>query len=149
MVKNTLKKDLITFFLIAIVGASVNFFSRKILYSKFFPFALSEIPSYFTGMVIGFVLTKQFAFNAKGSGNTRREMVKYVIITIIALGVTIFTSVPALYALNTYFPSLSLSLRESIAHLTGMGFSFVANFIGHKLFTFRSTGMYNRVTNKQ
>ena len=114
-------------------------------------------------MVIGFVLSKYFAFNAKGSGNTRREMVKFLIISLIALVVTYVVSVSMLYILTYKLsyavevvhetlvriigPTLTLpTVRDSLAHITGMGFSFITNFIGHKLFTFKSTGVYDRVS---
>lgn len=97
-------------------------------------------------MIVGFVLTKRYAFNAKGSGNTRREMVKFLIISLIALGVTYVVAVAMLYVLTFHFATLPKIVRETLAHISGMGFSFITNFIGHKLFTFKSTGVYNRVS---
>lgn len=141
-------KDLIAFFLVAVAGSSVNFISRM-LYGKFLPFNISIIPAYLTGMIIGFVLTKRFAFNAKASGNTRREMVKFLIISLIALAVTYIVAVSMLYILSFYLPHFSLFMRETLAHVTGMGFSFITNFVGHKLFTFRPTGFYDRVRVRQ
>lgn len=96
-------------------------------------------------MIVGFVLSKRYAFNAKGSGNTRREMVKFVIISLIALGVMYVVAVAMLYVLTFNFPNLPKIVRESLAHVSSTGFSFITNFIGHKLFTFKSTGVYDRV----
>jgi putative flippase GtrA len=138
-------RELITFFLVAVAGASVNF-SVRILYSLFMSFEWSVVLAYVTAMSVGFILTKQFAFNAKGSGNTYREMVKFTIVSLLALLSTLLASIMALKVLNVYLTSRSLFFRETAAHLTGMGFSFLTNFFGHKLFTFKSTGVYDRVS---
>jgi len=136
-------RDFATFLLIASAGFLVNFTSR-FYYAKFLPFNYNIIPSYLSGMVVGFVLSKRYAFNAKGSGNTRREIVKFVIISLIAMGVMYVVAVAMLHVLTFNFPDLPKIVRESLAHVSGTGFSFITNFIGHKLFTFKSTGVYNR-----
>jgi putative flippase GtrA len=141
-------KDFATFFLIACAGFLANFTSR-FYYAKFLPFNYNIIPSYLTGMVVGFFLSKRYAFNAKASGNTRREMVKFVIISFIALGVMYVVAVAMLHILTFNFPRLPKVVRESLAHVSGTGFSFITNFIGHKLFTFKSTGVYDRFRIRQ
>jgi putative flippase GtrA len=138
-------RELITFFLVAVAGASVNFKARY-EFSKFMSFEWSVVLAYLTAMTIGFVLTKQFAFNAKTSGNTYREMIKFSIVSLLALLSTLLASVIALKILNVYLSNRSLIIREATAHLSGMGFSFLTNFFGHKLFTFKSTGVYERVS---
>ncbi|MBC7919999.1 MAG: GtrA family protein [Ferruginibacter sp.] len=147
-VRNKPFKDFIVFFLVAFAGASVNF-SARIIYGQFLPFNLSIVPAYLTGMIVGFVLTKRYAFNAKASGNTRREMVKFLLISLLALAVTYVTSVSVLPLLNRHLADVSLFFRQTFAHVTGMGLSFLTNFFGHKLFTFKSTGFYERVRQKQ
>ncbi|MES2730385.1 MAG: GtrA family protein [Bacteroidota bacterium] len=141
-------QEFITFFIVALAGASVNFFSRKFIYREFLPFGLSVIPAYLTGMIVGFVLTKRFAFNAKDSGNTRREMVKFIIISLLALIATYITSVATLHILHFYLsdsPPLIRNSLETLAHITGMGSSFMINYFGQKLFAFKSTGFYDRL----
>ena len=137
--------DLGTFFLVALAGASVNFGAR-LLYSQFIGnFELSVACAYLSATLVGFALTKRFAFNAKGSGNTYREMAKFTLVSLLALAITVCVASFALQLLNRFASSRPLLVRETLAHLTGMGFSFVTNFLGHKLFTFKTTGVYNRV----
>jgi putative flippase GtrA len=136
-------KDLITFFLVAVAGASVNF-SVRIVYGLFMNFEWSVIIAYLTAMSVGFILTKRFAFNAKSSGNTYREMIKFILVSLLALVSTLLASVTALKMLNFQLPDRSLFFRETSAHVVGMGFSFLTNFFGHKLFTFKTTGFYDR-----
>lgn len=135
--------ELVTFFLVAVVGASVNF-SVRIVYGLFMNFEWSVMLAYLTAMSVGFLLTKRFAFQAKSSGNTYREMIKFTLVSLLALVSTLLASVSALKLLHAYLPDRSLFFRETFAHLVGMGFSFLTNFFGHKLFTFKTTGFYDR-----
>ena len=71
----------------------------------------------------------------------------------VALVVQIYVAKYTLeYVANPLFPNLSKIWRETGSHVVGMGLSFLANFFGHKLLTFRSTGVYDRIksrTNRQ
>lgn len=141
-------KSFFSFFLTALFGASVNFFSQ-ILYRKSFDYSTSVFLGYLTATVVSFVPTKLFAFSAKQTGNTGREMIKFVIIALVAWGVQVGVAVATLeWIANPYFPSISTFWREKGSHVVGMGFSFLANYFGHKLLTFRSTGMYDKIRSR-
>ncbi len=141
-------KSFFSFFLTALFGASVNFFSQ-ILYRKSFDYSTSVFLGYLTATVVSFVPTKLFAFSAKQTGNTGREMIKFVIIALVAWGVQVGVAVATLeWIANPYFPSVSTFWREKGSHVVGMGFSFLANYFGHKLLTFRSTGMYDKIRSR-
>ena len=132
------------FFLTALLGASVNLSSR-IYYRQYFDFDTSILFGYLTAVIVSFIPTKLFAFSAKGTGNTSREAIKYVIIALLAWAVQIYVAVATLeWIANPLFPNLPLAWRETGSHVVGMGFSFLANYFGHKLLTFRSTGVYDR-----
>ena len=154
-------KELAVYLAIASIGFSVNVVSR-VVYSEVFKirFGLSVIFAYGTGMVVGFILTKQFAFDAKKSAKTSREMLKFFGVSIAALTVTFIFSMLFKLMLEAYFasnpaqhaywsaeisklnhPSIN---RELLAHLIGTGFGFFINFFGHKFFTFRSTGYWEK-----
>ncbi|TAE22869.1 MAG: GtrA family protein [Cytophagales bacterium] len=141
-------REFFTFFLTAVFGASVNFFSQ-IFYreSLDYSFDTSVLLGYLTATVISFVPTKLFAFSAKETGNTNREAVKFLVIALVAWAVQYLVSVGTLrYVANPLFPEAKVFWREKSSHVVGMGFSFLANYFGHKLLTFRSTGMYDRLT---
>jgi putative flippase GtrA len=155
-------KGLVIYFLIACTGFSTNVGSR-IIYSELFGirFSLSVTLAYATGMVVGFVLTKMFAFGARNSGNTYREMVKFAMVSAVALLVTLAFSLVFLALFNWYFEydpvnhefistnimklGIPVINRELASHLGGTGFGFFANFFGHKFFTFKSTGYYDKI----
>ncbi|MGA0557062.1 GtrA family protein [Larkinella sp. VNQ87] len=129
----------------ALLGATVNFVSQ-IIYRKFFNFDTSVLLGYLTATVVSFLPTKNYAFSAKGTGNTGREMIKFLVIALVAWGVQVGMAVATLqWVANPYFPTVSLFWREKSSHVVGMGFSFLANYFGHKLLTFRSTGMYDKL----
>lgn len=153
-IKNKELKSFILFFLTAILGAGTNFISQ-IPYKMLFvslgygdkpAFNLSVFAGYLTATVVSFIPAKVFAFSAKESGNSKRESIKYLIIAAAALGIQVAISSLTLdYVANPVFAKQSLFLREKASHLTGMGFSFFANYYGHKFLTFRNTGIYDKI----
>lgn len=141
-------KSFFSFFLTALLGASVNFITQ-IFYRKFFDFGTSVFLGYLTATVVSFLPTKRFAFSAGKTGNTGREAIKFVIIALVALVVQVYVSKFTLaFIANPLFPGLEPFWREKGSHVVGMGLSFLANYFGHKLLTFRSTGVYNRIRSR-
>ncbi|WP_337042068.1 GtrA family protein [Emticicia sp. 17c] len=153
-IKNKELKSFISFFLTAILGAGTNFITQ-IPYKTLFlnlgfadkpAFNLSVSAGYLTATVVSFIPAKVFAFSAKESGNTRRESVKFLIIALVAWGIQVgVSSLTFDFIANPFFSEYSLFLREKGSHVTGMGFSFLANYFGHKFLTFRSTGIYDKI----
>lgn len=153
-IKNKELRTFITFFLTAVLGAGTNFVTQ-IPYKSLFlslgyadkpAFNLSVFAGYLTATVVSFIPAKVFAFSAKESGNSKRESIKYLIIAIVALGIQVgISSLTLDYIANPFFSNFSLFLREKGSHVVGMGFSFFANYYGHKFLTFRSTGVYDKI----
>ncbi|WP_369822667.1 GtrA family protein [Spirosoma sp. 209] len=146
--KYKVSRSFFSFFLTALLGASVNFLSQ-IFYRNYFEFGTSVFLGYLTATVVSFIPTKRFAFSAGKTGNTGREAIKFFIIALVALAVQVGVSKFTLsYIANPFFPNLSPFAREKASHVVGMGLSFMANYFGHKLLTFRSTGMYDRIRSR-
>lgn len=150
-------KSFSAFFLTALLGAAINFLSQipfrdwllNADYSTEKSLSYSIILSYLTATIITFIPSKLFAFSAKGTGNTSRESIKFLVIALIALFVQESISIFTYHNVaNVYFPDLSEFRRSKGSHLIGMGFSFLANFFGHRLITFRSTGVYEKFKSK-
>ncbi len=154
-------KGFAIYFGIACIGFSVNVISR-IIYSDVLKlrFSISVALAYFTAMIVGFTLTKMFAFGARDSGNTMREAVKFFVVSMVALFVTLIMSVAALIinnwlfeaypdfhaeVLNTLKGTYRFINRELASHLFGIGFGFFANYFGHKFVTFKTTGYWDRM----
>lgn len=155
-------RDLIIYFGIAILSSSTNFFSR-ILYDEQLGlgYGISIVIAYFTGGIVAFTLSKLFAFGARNSGNTKNELIRFILTTTVAMGVTWLASKIALHLFQeveifshiisginefiSYTGELAgltirleiLALAKTLAHIVGLCFGFVVNFAGHKLFTFK------------
>jgi putative flippase GtrA len=141
-------KDIFSFFLTALLGASINFVSQ-IFYRTYFDYATSVLCGYLTATVLTFIPTKRYAFSAAQTGNTGREAVKFLAIALVALLVQVYVAKYTLeWVANPMFPTATKLMREKGSHVAGMGMSFMANYFGHKLLTFRTTGMYDKLTAK-
>jgi len=149
------KKDLIAYFLVAGTGAAVQLIAGSIIRNNF-RFSYSEAISwaYLISFIVGFLLTKMFAFDARNTNQTHREMLKFMMVAGASWGITWFFAVASLKYVVTMFGEHSaifpfskkpVNLDELGSQLIGMGFSFVFNYILHKTFTFRSTGFYDRL----
>jgi len=167
-------KNFAVYFIIACAGVSSNIVSATFLRRKFdVGFGSSIVLGYLVGMVVGFTLTKLFAFNARNSGNITRELIKFFLVSMVALTVTWFFSEIILRVINFWFGAypttqfhlealvgevsqmvndfigipLSLAFIDRLlfSNLGGICFGFFANFFGHKYFTFKTTGFYDRM----
>jgi putative flippase GtrA len=149
------KKDLIAYFLVAGTGATVQLITGSILRNNFYC-SYSEAISwaYLISFIVGFTLTKLFAFDARNTNQTRREMLKFMMVAGASWGITWFFAVVSLkFIANTFgehsaiipFGNKPINLNELGSQVIGMGFSFVFNYILHKTFTFKSTGFYDRL----
>jgi putative flippase GtrA len=148
--KNKAQKEFVSFFLTALLGASVNFFSQ-VFYRDYFSFNTSVLLGYLTATIVSFIPMKLYAFSAKDSGNSKREMVKFFGIAAIAWAVQVGVAAATLdWVANPLLSEyLTIFWREKFSHVVGMGFSFLANFFGHKLLTFRSTGVLDRIRSRK
>lgn len=148
-------KDLIAYFFVAGTGAVVQLICGS-LFQDWFGLTFQEsVPvAYAASFVVGFGLTKLFAFNARNSNQTRREMIKFLMVSTFSGFVTVFFSIMALKISDAYFDKYMFTIPSSdkqvnvnqmVSNIIGMGFSFVSNYILHKTFTFKSTGFYDRL----
>lgn len=148
-------KDLLAYFLVAGTGAVVQLLSSSLLQDWFdLSFQQSIWPSYLISLVVGFILTKLFAFDARRTNQTNREMVKFLIVALFSGFVTDLTTRFAYYVSSAYFQTYEfqipfshkmVNINEMLCYLFGMGCSFVSNYTLHKTFTFKSTGFYDRL----
>jgi putative flippase GtrA len=146
-------KSFVSFFLTAVLGASVNFLSQIPFMALFQKWGLayhsaylwSIFWAYIVATIVSFIPAKLFAFSAKGSGNTKRETLKFLLIALVALCIQEGVSIFVLENIaNVSFKEFSDLIREKGSHLVGMGCSFLANYFGHKFLTFRTTGIYDK-----
>lgn len=170
-------KNFAVYFLIACAGVISNVFCATFVRrAGWVGYGSSIVLGYLFGTVVGFTLTKLFAFNARNSGNAVREAVKFLMVSMVALTVTWVSAEIILRIVNYLFdgyPNLQNHLealvgdvtymvddlsglpiklrfidRQLFSHLGGICFGFFANFFGHKYFTFKTTGLHEKYIRK-
>ena len=154
--KSTLfnKKDLVAYFLIAGAGAIVQLVCGGLLKDWFkLNYEATILPAYFISVIVGFTLTKLFAFDARKTQQTNREMIKFLMVATFSGFITWFFSVMPYKLLQTFmsdfylqipFAYKKINVTQILTTTTGMGFSFISNYVLHKTFTFKSSGFYDR-----
>jgi putative flippase GtrA len=148
------RKDLIAYFIIAGIGAVIQLLAGGLLKDWFrMSYESTILPAYFVSLLVGFVLTKLFAFNARQTKQTQREMIKFLMVATFSGFVTWFFSVLPYSYIARHYPDFFIQIPYSIKRvnitqvgttMNGMGFSFVSNYVLHKSFTFKSSGFYDR-----
>ncbi len=148
------RKDLFAYFLIAGTGAVIQLLAGALLKDWFrLGYEKTILPAYFISLIAGFIMTKLFAFDARKSQQTRREMIKFMMVATFSGFVTWGFSVLPYHFIQASYRDLYIQIPYSIKHvnvtqisttMNGMGFSFVSNYVLHKTFTFKSSGFYDR-----
>jgi putative flippase GtrA len=159
---------LLKYLLVAITGVMINLVVSEALQSQLgLGFTRSLALGYLAGMIFGFFATRAFAFNAREPYSIRREAVKYIIVSLIALLVTSISGTVVLivttWGIKSYpkthdyfldflnwFPILPTVVnRDFVGRIGGICFGFFINYFGHRFFTFRNTGTVNFVLLKK
>lgn len=148
-------KDLFAYFIVAGTGAVIQLVCSSLIQDWFnITFQQSIWPSYIVSFAAGFTLTKLFAFDARKTNQTRREMIKFIMVATFSGFVTDFGTRFAYYLSNNYLEVYTyilpgsvkaVNVNEMVCYIFGMGCSFISNYILHKTFTFKSTGFYDRL----
>lgn len=147
MKKRLIFNQLSAYLIVSGVAALINFLSRFV-YDLITNFEISLIMAYCTGLIFNFSLSKKFVFNSKESGKTLREFIKFFLVASGGLIALYISSVFVFWLSNLYFSSYPIQLRKSVSHIIGIGVGFILNFVGHKFFSFRSSGIWKFITNK-
>ncbi len=149
------KKDLIAYLFIAGTGAIVQLICGSLLQDWFgISYGWSVQIAYQISLIVGFILTKMFAFDVRNTEKTQREMVKFLLVSqfsgiIMTLVAIIFLKITNLILPETKFlvpySQKSIHVNQLVSTVIGMVFSFFSNYYFHKTFTFKSTGFYDRL----
>jgi putative flippase GtrA len=149
------RKDLLAYFLVAGIGAIIQFPISSILQDWFgTSFRLSVRLAYWFSLVVGFFLTKLFAFEARNTEQTKREMLKFILVGLFAGEVMTFSADKLLLLINNLntnkfigipFSKKLFNINQFFSHGASMVTSFITNYYLHRVFTFKSTGFYDRL----
>lgn len=120
----------------AFVALVVNLLSR-IFYELFFSFGVSVALGYVSGHFVNFAISQKYIFPKDKYKSTKIAFVKFSLVACVGLFVQTFIAIVALNALQGANVGISFELQKLIAHICGIGASFICNFLGHKFFSFR------------
>lgn len=149
------RRDLFAYFIVAATGALSNLLVATILQEWFtISYKSALFAGYWFSFVVGYFLTRLFAFNAKNTAQSRRQIVKFILVSILSCLITVYGSA-ILYELSKSwlgvfsflipFSVKEVNLNKLFSQVAAMGASFLSNYILHKQFTFRDTGFYDRL----
>ena len=131
----------------AFVALCVNLLSR-LFYELFFGFGLSVALGYVSGHFVNFALSQKYIFPKDKYKSTKIAFVKFSLVA--CIGLVVQTSI-AVFVLGILQGAdfikeigIALSWQKLIAHICGIGASFICNFLGHKFFSFREANLLKR-----
>jgi putative flippase GtrA len=148
-------RDIIAYFLVAATGVVIQLIVGSLSQEWFdITFKESLILGYVIASVFGFFLTKLFAFSNKSAKKSRREMIKFTLVTLLSFAITVYGSdtlfniSESLFGIHTFLLPASvktININKLLSQLCCMGVSFISNYTLHKKFTFQNTGFYERL----
>lgn len=124
------------YFIVAALAVSVNIISR-ILLNFYMNFYFSVVIAYILGHFVNFYLSNKFIFKSSDK-KILSKFLKFSLVASFGLFVAFAISAFSLKILQNmqYF---SIQISEFIAHICGIGASFIFNFLGHKFFSFKDS----------
>ena len=137
------KSTLVRYFGSAFAALCVNLISR-IFYELFFSFGLSVALGYVSGHFVNFAISQKYIFPKDKYKSTKIAFVKFSLVACVGLFVQTFIAIVALNALQGANVGISFELQKLMAHICGIGASFICNFLGHKFFSFREANLLKR-----
>ena len=157
MLDSNTPKQFMGYFGVAFVALLTNIISRYML-GLYVSFTLSVIFAYILGHFVNFALSAKFVFRSEIS--LKLAFVRFSLVALFGLITTFIVSIILLKILNldisqdiiTHILAFAFietsketlqTLIEFIAHICGVGASFICNFLGHKFFSFKAIGKFN------
>ncbi|MGI4878855.1 MAG: GtrA family protein [Janthinobacterium lividum] len=103
--------------------------------SQYLPYQYALFAGVAAGASISFPLTKIFAFKSQDWGDSRREMVRFVLIY--GVGVVVYWTVSMVAGLRVLPAFMPAHPAQLLGALIGAGMTTVTNYLGHRFYTYR------------
>jgi putative flippase GtrA len=140
-------KKLIDYFWVAASGVLVQYLVGSVICIRWLqmPFQRGVLIGFLVSVPYGFLMSKRFAFDASGSGKTRKEFFRFLLVVLVSMLLTVKGSFYTLQFLSHFlgevktripFTEYEFNPAGTLSHFAGMGFSFLFNFLAHSKFTF-------------
>jgi putative flippase GtrA len=114
------------------------------LFSQALSYEIAVVLAYIVGMMVAFVLMRQFVFEGtRGTRAAGDQAIRFIMVNIGSLAQVWIISVGLA---RVIFPALGFDWHaETIAHIAGLGSLTVTSYIAHKRFSFAPAGGPARV----
>lgn len=134
MIRQFMSREFLLFVMTGGTAAAVNFASRMV-YNRWMEFSSAIVLAYVTGMVVAFILARQFVFK-DGSQSIHRSVVFFTLVNIVGVLQTWAISMLLAYYV---LPVIGVtSFVREIAHGVGLAVPAFTSYLGHKRWSFRS-----------
>jgi putative flippase GtrA len=90
--------------------------------------------AFFVGLTTAFLLNRVFVFSAERGTTWRTEAVRFLVVNLLGLAVTMVVSVGCLWILERTLGRSALV--EGGAHFAGLSATTITSYIAHKTWTF-------------
>lgn len=119
------------FLIVGGVSTIINYSTFYLLFSIFnIHYLYSSGTGYFTGLIVGYVLNRNWSFVEHKSSKRVTEFVKYLVLYIVSLLLSLI-SLELLVSI--------LGVNALIANVVAIGISTIINFLGLKFIVFKNT----------
>jgi putative flippase GtrA len=126
-------RQVVLFVLVGGIAAAANFGSR-FLFSVFTRFDVAVVLAFFVGLTTAFVLNRAFVFVAERGTSWRTEAVRFTIVNLFGLVLTLGVS---LLVLHQLLPMAGITrAAEAISHFAGIAATVASSYFAHKFWTF-------------
>lgn len=127
------RRQFATFLGVGGVAALANLSSR-FLFASFASFEASVLLAFFVGLTTAFVLNRALVFSEARGTTWKTEAVRFLIVNLAGLVVTLGAAVGCLRVLLAAFGPAGWV--EGLAHLIGLGCSAITSYVAHRTWTF-------------
>ena len=127
------KRQFIIFLLTGGLAGLINIISRLIL-STLIPFEAAILVAYFIGMVVAYILAKQFVF-LRSKKALNKSLAAFSLVNLIAVLQTWFISLGVRNAILHIVSSIFIA--DLISHTVGVIAPVITSFFGHKYISFQ------------
>lgn len=115
------------------IAAAANYGSR-FFFSIWFSFPAAIVLAYLVGMLVAFVLMRQFVFGGHGKA-VGPQIWKFTLVNLLAVAQTLIVS---LVLARWLLPAMGVIRHvDAIAHAAGVAVPLISSYFGHRLATFK------------
>jgi putative flippase GtrA len=118
-----------------LIGLTTSFALYNLLHLNYW---MSTFTGNTVGAIVSYTLNRTFTFRSKAS--VKSSWWKFALIILICYGVSYGVSLLLADAVSSLLPSLPANWLHNAAILLGNGIYTIGNYLGHKYFTFRTSG---------